>query len=117
VIAMLAAMIFPYRRPQLYQSSPLARLRPFGIPLMTVTGFLGAGFLGIYLYLLWTDPIAAGPMIKNPLHRVLDHCPRKRPRRHRRLPEAGRPRRQANSAGRASTESGGIDIALARYLP
>src|SRR6266542_7011187 len=56
LIAMLAAMIFPYRRPGIYRPSPVARLRLFGIPLMTVTGFLGALFLAVYLYLLWTDP-------------------------------------------------------------
>ena len=67
LIAMLAAMIFPYRRTGIYRPSPVARLRLFGIPLMTVTGFLGALFLAVYLYLLWTDPIAAGPMIKKPL--------------------------------------------------
>ena len=42
LIAMLAAMIFPYRRTGIYRPSPVARLRLFGIPLMTVTGFLGA---------------------------------------------------------------------------
>jgi amino acid transporter len=64
---LLAAVIFPYRRPAMYQASPVARLRVFGMPLMAVTGALGVLVYGLIFYLLWTDPVAAGPMIKKPL--------------------------------------------------
>ena len=67
VVAMVAAVVFPYRRREMYQASPVARLRVLGLPLMTVSGFLGAVFMSIMFYLLWTDRVAAGPMIKHPL--------------------------------------------------
>jgi hypothetical protein len=44
----------------------VAHLRVFGVPLMSVTGFLGALFLSLVLYLMWNDPVAAGPLIRNP---------------------------------------------------
>src|SRR2546423_13595714 len=66
MVAMIAAMIFPYRRREIYQASPVARLRVLGLPPMTVTGLLSVLYLGVIFHLLWTDRVAAGPMIRRP---------------------------------------------------
>jgi len=66
LVVLLAAMIFPYLRRGIYQTSPVSRLRLFGLPLMTITGFIALVYLGWVGYLMWNDPIAAGPLIKSP---------------------------------------------------
>ena len=45
----IAAMILPWRKKRLYESSPMARYKVAGIPLITVAGFLTAVFLGFNL--------------------------------------------------------------------
>jgi APA family basic amino acid/polyamine antiporter len=50
----IAAMILPWRKPQLYQNSPIARYKVAGIPLITVSGFLTAAFIGFNLW-NWFD--------------------------------------------------------------
>src|SRR6266540_538879 len=55
--AMLAAVLFP-------------RSRRGRVPLMAVTGAVSLAFFALVLYLLWNDPIAAGPMF------TLDHLSR-----------------------------------------
>jgi hypothetical protein len=47
-------------RPHIYEKSPIARKKVFGLPMMTVAcalGFLGSQF---YFWNLFFDPIAAG---------------------------------------------------------
>ena len=59
-IVLLAGVFFPYMRPDIYEKSPIANRRIFGLPMMTVgcgLGFLGAQF---YFWTLWSDPVAAG---------------------------------------------------------
>src|SRR5207249_12162972 len=65
--AMFAAIIFPCRRRAMYASSPVSRLRIFGVPAMSVVGTVAVGSIGLVVYLLWRDPVAAGPLIKSPL--------------------------------------------------
>jgi basic amino acid/polyamine antiporter, APA family len=50
----IAAAILPWRKRQLYESSPLARYKLAGIPLITISGVLTALFLGYNLW-KWLD--------------------------------------------------------------
>ena len=60
--AMLAAVWFPRTRRQLFEMSPASEMRIGSIPTMSITGLIAAAFMAWVLYLLWTDPIAAGPL-------------------------------------------------------
>jgi basic amino acid/polyamine antiporter, APA family len=55
----IAAMILPWRKKRLYESSPMARYKVGGIPLITVAGFLTAGFLIFNLYHWFTNDLYA----------------------------------------------------------
>jgi len=68
--AMLAAVLFPRSRRELFDASPAAGSRLGRVPLMAVTGAVSLAFFALVLYLLWNDPIAAGPMF------TLDHLSR-----------------------------------------
>jgi hypothetical protein len=68
--AMVAAILFPRTRRDLFQASPVAGSRIGGVPVMVVTAALSVAFFALVLYLLWNDPIAAGPMF------TLDHLSR-----------------------------------------
>jgi amino acid transporter len=61
---MIAAVMFPLRRKQLYESSPAKNFKLFGMPIMPVAGAISALFMAVMFYLLWNDAIAAGPLIK-----------------------------------------------------
>ncbi len=61
---MVAAVIFPARRRQLYESSPAKNFRLAGIPVMPVAGAVAAVFSAAMIWLLWQDSIAAGPLFK-----------------------------------------------------
>jgi basic amino acid/polyamine antiporter, APA family len=50
----IAAAILPWRKPRLYQNSPIARYTVAGIPLITVSGVLTAAFIGFNLW-NWFD--------------------------------------------------------------
>ncbi len=41
-----AAIVLPWRRPEIYKASPIARYKIFGVPLITVSGLIFFGFLG-----------------------------------------------------------------------
>lgn len=60
--AMVAAVFFPWARKNLFDVSPASEHRIFGLPLMSVTGSVGALFLATVLVMLWNDDIAAGPL-------------------------------------------------------
>lgn len=60
--AMVAAVFFPWARKNLFAISPASEHRIFGVPLMSITGAVGAVFLGTVLVMLWNDEIAAGPL-------------------------------------------------------
>ncbi len=54
----IAAILLPYRKPELYKSSPIAKYNIFGIPLITVAGVIFGGFLVFLLYQWILDPNA-----------------------------------------------------------
>ncbi len=60
--AMVAAVFFPSSRSQLFESSPAARSRLGGIPVMSITGAVSTLFFAAMIYLLWNDTNAAGPL-------------------------------------------------------
>jgi amino acid transporter len=59
-IVLAAGAVFPYRRPEIYEKSPISKRTLLGLPLMTVAcsaGFVGATF---YFFVLFFDSFAAG---------------------------------------------------------
>jgi amino acid transporter len=46
----LSAIVLPWRRPDIYNASPIARYKPLGIPLITLSGVIFLGFLLFCLY-------------------------------------------------------------------
>ncbi len=52
----IAAMILPYKKKELFQASPIAQMKVFGIPLITVAGAIFASFLGFLLTEWFFDP-------------------------------------------------------------
>ncbi|MEW5940680.1 MAG: amino acid permease, partial [Chloroflexota bacterium] len=54
----IAAIILPYKKPELYKASPIAQYNVFGIPLITVAGVIFGGFLVFLLYQWILDPNA-----------------------------------------------------------
>jgi amino acid transporter len=57
---MLGAVLFPYRRADLFKRSAMAGRRILGLPTMTVAGALALIAVCVLSVLLWNDPIAAG---------------------------------------------------------
>ena len=53
----IAGIILPYRKPELYNASPIAKYRIFGIPLITVAGVIFGSFLVFLLYAWLIDPL------------------------------------------------------------
>lgn len=53
----IAAAIFPWRRRDIYQASPIARYNVAGIPLITVAAVLFLAILAFAIYKWMTDPI------------------------------------------------------------
>jgi basic amino acid/polyamine antiporter, APA family len=54
----IAAIILPYKKPDLYKASPIAKYNLFGIPLITIAGVIFGGFLIFLLYQWIFDPNA-----------------------------------------------------------
>jgi basic amino acid/polyamine antiporter, APA family len=54
----IAAIVLPYRKPDLYRASPIAKYNILGIPLITVAGVIFGGFLVFLLYQWLLDPNA-----------------------------------------------------------
>ncbi len=48
----IAAMLLPYRKPELYKASPIVKYKVFGVPLITVAGAIFSLFL-TFLLVLW----------------------------------------------------------------
>jgi amino acid transporter len=59
-IVLAAGAFFPYRRPDLYEKSPISTIRPLGIPIMTTACALGAIAGAAYFVNLFYDSFAAG---------------------------------------------------------
>lgn len=59
----LGAVVLPYKKPDLYNASPISKYKVFGIPLITVAGFIFGGFL-IFLLVEWLfDPWLNGAQL------------------------------------------------------
>lgn len=59
-VVLAAGAVFPYRRPDIYEKSPISKRKVMGLPMMTVAcsaGFIAAGF---YFFVLFFDSFAAG---------------------------------------------------------
>lgn len=52
----IAAILLPYRKPDLYNASPIVKYKVFGFPLITVAGSIFAAFLAFLLYAWLFDP-------------------------------------------------------------
>ena len=52
----IAAILLPYRKPDLYNASPIAKYKVAGVPLITVAGIIFGAFLVFLLYLWLFDP-------------------------------------------------------------
>ncbi len=59
-IILIAGIVFPYLRPQIYEKSPIARKKILGLPMMTVACFFGALAAQFYFWVLFFDDFAAG---------------------------------------------------------
>lgn len=56
-IVSVAAIAFPYRLPDVFESSPV-RWRVGGVPVMSIVGALSLVALGVMAWAFWTDPSA-----------------------------------------------------------
>lgn len=63
-VTSIAAIVFPYRRKDLFESSP-AKIRIGPIPLMTILGVANATFMGAFLYENWTDSALGSDSIQS----------------------------------------------------
>jgi amino acid transporter len=52
----IAAIVLPYKKKELFEASPIAQMKVFGIPLISVAGVIFAGFLGFLLVEWMFDP-------------------------------------------------------------
>ncbi|MGN6168484.1 MAG: hypothetical protein ACTHQQ_09990 [Solirubrobacteraceae bacterium] len=59
-IVLAAGVFFPYRRPDLYEKSPISNIRLFGLPVMSVACGLGALAGAAYFVNMFYDSFAAG---------------------------------------------------------
>ncbi len=53
----VAAIVLPYRKPDLYNASPVARYKVLGLPAITICGIILAGFLLFNIVLWFMDPV------------------------------------------------------------
>jgi APA family basic amino acid/polyamine antiporter len=59
-IVLLAGVFFPYRRPDIYNKSPISNIRIAGIPVMSVACALGSIAATLFFFNLFFDDFAAG---------------------------------------------------------
>jgi amino acid transporter len=53
----IAAAVLPWRKPEIYNASPIARYKVAGLPLVTVAAVLFAAILVFALYKWWQDDV------------------------------------------------------------
>jgi amino acid transporter len=51
----LAAIVLPWRKPEIYRASPISKYEVAGIPLVTLAGVIFGGFLAFCIYKWFTD--------------------------------------------------------------
>lgn len=59
-LVLAAGVVFPYKRPHMYEKSPIANKKVLGLPLMTVLCGLGCVGATFYFWVLFFDSFAAG---------------------------------------------------------
>jgi amino acid transporter len=59
-VTMVIGVVFPFVRPQFFRQSVVARARIGPVPMMSVACLLAAVVLGLWTWLLLSDPIASG---------------------------------------------------------
>jgi APA family basic amino acid/polyamine antiporter len=59
-VVLAAGAVFPYRRPDIYEKSPISKRKMFGLPLMTVACTSGFVASVAYFFFLFFDDFAAG---------------------------------------------------------
>ena len=64
-VTLFLGVFFPLTARGLFASSPLAQTKLLGVPVMSVLCAAGAAALGVVVYLLWNDPVAAGHSAKS----------------------------------------------------
>ncbi|MFN8381651.1 MAG: APC family permease [Anaerolineales bacterium] len=52
----IAAIVLPYKKKELFEASPIAQMKVFGVPLITVAGLIFGGFLAFLLAEWFFDP-------------------------------------------------------------
>jgi amino acid transporter len=52
----IAAIVLPYKKKELFEASPIAKMRVAGIPLITISGVIFGGFLAFLLVEWMFDP-------------------------------------------------------------
>jgi APA family basic amino acid/polyamine antiporter len=65
--AMLVAIYFPRTSKRFFQASPASAYKIGRVPLMSITGALAVAFFCLAIVLLWSDKLAAGPLIAHHL--------------------------------------------------
>ena len=53
----LAAIVLPWRKPEIYRASPISKYELAGIPLVTLAGVVFGGFLAFCIYKWFTDDV------------------------------------------------------------
>ncbi|MHB1421167.1 MAG: APC family permease [Bacillota bacterium] len=62
-VVLLGGIFFPYRKPHIYEKSPISTIKLFGIPIMSVACFIGSIGAAVAFFFLWSDSFAAGHTI------------------------------------------------------
>lgn len=62
---MIGGIVFPWRRPEMFQRSPFANWKVAGVPVLSIVCAASLAFFVWVFYLLWQDPIAAGHSSRN----------------------------------------------------
>lgn len=59
-VTMAGGVVFPWRRKELFERSPVASWKIAGIPVFSIVSLLALAFFSWVFYLLWNDELAAG---------------------------------------------------------
>jgi len=59
-VVLAAGIFFPYRKPEMYEKSPISPIKLFGFPIQSVACFGGAIGAGVAFHFMWSDNFSAG---------------------------------------------------------